>query len=465
MKEKCCKRTWVNFIGNSSTGVTGSAYLVNHKQYQVLLDCGMIQGQGDIYSDYKANYEQARKFKPRLIDAILISHSNLDHFAMLPYLYSKGCKATIYVPEGCKKYISILLEDTLKIMQSDCLKIQKKRGRRASPLFEEGDICTTLSHMIEIPFNYEVHINEDIWFEFLQAGHIQHAASIFLTLKRGSILHKIYYTGDIGGPNKQMYVEERQTPKRFDLGILENTYNEPSRPNNSKDRANDLEKMADTVRDYTKTIIPCFAQNRSQVILTELYNLWKQDKIPKDIKVYFDAPLGIKLSNVWDGEEWEEVWNWENLIKVQDYSKSQEYQANKEEKCVVIAGAGMCNSGRVVSWLKNYLGDIHTHLLFVGYCPPYGIAHEIKSCSKYVTIEGVPIKNNCNYTELRSFSSHASYEELIDFYTTINGNKYCLVHGDYENKVAFSNVLQDKLIEKGKSTKVVCTNQDTKTYL
>ena len=94
MKNKPIKRSYISCIGASACEVTGSAYLVNHKEYQILLDCGMIQGHGDVYSNYLANYDQAYKLKPKMIDSVLISHANLDHHGLIPYLYGHGCKAT-----------------------------------------------------------------------------------------------------------------------------------------------------------------------------------------------------------------------------------------------------------------------------------------------------------------------------------------------------------------------------------
>ena len=463
MKNKSIKKSYIHFIGHSAEGVTGSAYLVNHKQYQVLLDFGMVQGEGDIYSNYKANYDLCHKIRPKLLDAIIITHENIDHFGLLPYIYSKGANCTTYVPQGIAKYIKILLEDSLKIMQSDSIKIEKKKGRKAPLLYSQQDIDKTMEHIIEIPYRYPININSDIKFEFISAGHIQHSASIILTLKRGFIVTKIYYSGDIGPDKKQLYVEERETPDCFDIGIVENTYNIESRPNNAKDREKDLEKIVSIVNEYNKVLIPAFALNRSQVILTELYNLWKQNKIPHDIKVVFDAPLGIKISKCWDGEVWEEVWNWKNLIKVEDYDSS--INLTKQlKKCIVIAGAGMLNAGRILGWLKASLGDSNNHLVFIGFCPPDGLPAEIKSNQKYVNVDGETIKNNCNYTELRSFSSHACYQELLSFYSKFDCKKICLVHGDQQHKPAFANVLQDRLIEQGKSTRVICTNKDQKIY-
>ena len=465
MKSKPIKRSYISCIGASACEVTGSAYLVNHKEYQILLDCGMIQGHGDVYSNHLANYDQAHKLKPKTIDSVLISHANLDHHGLVPYLYGHGCKATTFVPEGNKKYLQLLWEDSFNIMQSDCLKIQKKKGRKATPLYSKEDIDIALSHVVEIPYNYTIHIGKDITFEFLPAGHIQHSASIYLTLTRGYIKKTLWYSGDLGPTTKQMYVEDKKFPRQFDVGIVETTYNIPTRVSKPKDRDKDLEKISSIVNEYDKTIFPAFALNRSQVIITELYHLWKQNKIPKDIKIYFDAPLGIRISNCWDGEEWEEIWNnWPNLIKLTDYVSSQIVQKSKE-KCIVVAGAGMCTSGRILGWLKNSISNPKTHLVFIGYCPPDGLAADIKSNKKYIVIDDTTIENKCNYTELVSFSSHASYEELMDYYgNVLVYDKIALVHGEFEGKVAFANTLQNNLIAQGKSSRVIAVNADSKIY-
>lgn len=465
MKNKPIKRSYISCIGASACEVTGSAYLVNHKEYQILLDCGMVQGHGDVYSNYLANYDQAHKLRPKTIDSILVSHANLDHHGLIPYLYGHGCKATTFVPEGNKKYLALLWEDSFNIMQSDCLKIEKKKGRKAPILYNRDDIEIALSHVIEIPYNYPVHIGKDITFEFLPAGHIQHSASIYLTLMKGYIKKTLWYSGDLGPSTKQMYVEEKQFPKRFDIGIVENTYNVPTRVSKSRDREKDLEKIVSIVNEYNRTIFPSFALNRSQVIITELYKLWRKNKIPKDIKIYFDAPLGIRISNCWDGEEWDEIWNhWPNLIKLTDHIASKTAQQSKD-KCIVIAGAGMCTSGRILGWLKNSVCSSSSHLVFIGYCPPEGLAADIKSNKKYITIDNITVENKCNYTELVSFSSHASYEELMDYYSNVLVyNKIALVHGEFEPKVAFANTLQNNLIAQGKSSRVIATNADSKIY-
>ena len=81
-------------------------------------------------------------------------------------------------------------------------------------------------------------------------------------------------------------------------------------------------------------------------------------------------------------------------------------------------------------------------------------------------IDGDLVPNNCNITELVSYSSHASYEELMDYYgNVLVYDKIALVHGEFEPKVAFANTLQNNLIAQGKSSRVIATNQDQKIYI
>ena len=104
--------------------------------------------------------------------------------------------------------------------------------------------------------------------------------------------------------------------------------------------------------------------------------------------------------------------------------------------------------------------------MFCGYSSENTLASKIRFGENKINIDGDVVENNANITELVSFSSHASRDELIDYYVnTLRFNKLCLVHGNYENKVEFANALQDELIKQGKSSRVICTQQDQKVFI
>ena len=71
------------------------------------------------------------------------------------------------------------------------------------------------------------------------------------------------------------------------------------------------------------------------------------------------------------------------------------------------------------------------------------------------------IPNNANIITLNSFSSHMQYNELLDYYSTINCEKIYLVHGQLNVKTQFANELKEALEKKNKTTQVICVNKGT----
>ena len=221
MTSKGTKKPYVHFLSNAAVDVTGSCHHVRFKKYSTLLDCGMIQGMGDIVSDYKANLAQLKKIKSRDVDFIILNHSHLDHVGLVPALYAKGCNAHLYVPSGSPDFLKFLWEDSLKIMRSDCLKIQNKHGQKAAPFYDEQAIERALNRIIEVDYNTPIQLASDIKLTYYPAGHIINSAQCVLELKDGYVTKRIGFTSDIGGSFERPYKARRQTLPSVDVHISE----------------------------------------------------------------------------------------------------------------------------------------------------------------------------------------------------------------------------------------------------
>ena len=461
--QKGTAKPYVKFISGSATSVTGSAHLVRFKNYGILLDCGLEQGH-DIMTDYQANKDFLHKIRVKDIQYIILSHCHVDHSGLIPALFAKGCQAHVYVPTGSTPLLRLLWADSLKIHQSDCLKLQKKHGHKFAPFFTEDDIDTALGRCIEIGFNEETALNQDVKFEYLSAGHILYSAQIYLELHQGYQIYRVGYTGDIGGFTPRPFTTPRQSMPFCDLTIGECTYNTPTRPNSVKDRPKDVEKIISVVNESHKILFPCFSLQRTQELLLNLYKLWEMKDLP-DIPVYLDSPLAIKICNMWpDIELWDDVMNWKNLKFVNEITDSKALQMSNEH-CIIVSASGFLNGGRVLSHLTTVLPNGNNTIMFIGYAGEQNLASRIKANEPFVEVNGVVIENKAKIVELRSFSSHASYEELMDYYTEIPYNKICLVHGEMNGKVEFAKALKDKLASYGKSARVIAVNADTKIYI
>lgn len=466
MTNKGVAKPYVKCIGASATGVTQSCYLIRFQKFVILLDCGIYQ-ESDILTNYKKNQELLKKVKPREIDYIILHEAHADHTCLAPALYARGCQAHIFLPKGTTQLLKILWEDSCKIMTQDCQKINNKHRLKTTPLYTQEDIDNALNRCVEIEVNTKYQFTPNLTLTYYPSNHIIHACQLSLEMVQGYQKKILNFTGDIGGKHTQPYVLPRADLPYGDIVLGENTYNAKGRNNKPNDREHDLEKIVTVLNQANRVLIPVFALGRCQLMLTILYILWKQGRIPSNINVYIDSPMAQKICAVYpqDDSLWSEVYNWSNLHFVSDYEETIRLQ-NSKQSMIVLSSAGMLSGGKSVSWAKAFAPNPNAHIIFCGYSSDSTLASKIRFGDKMVSIEGEMVENNANITELISFSSHASREELIEYYTkSLRFNKLLLVHGDFDNKVIFAQELQDKLVKQGKSSRVIAVNADTKTYI
>lgn len=456
---KGTSRPCIQFLGNSAIDVAGSLNLLRFKRYCLLLDAGWAQG-FDIMTSYRQNKDQIKKIKCKEIDYIVLSHLHIDHTGLVPSLFAKGCHAHVYAPLGSIPFLKLMWEDSLKIHLQDCQKLQNKHGVKASPLYSPADIENALNRIIEIPYNAPYQINEDITLTYYPAGHILHSAQAYLEFREGNIIKRVGYTGDIG-MKPQPYTEPIEPLPFCNLLVGESTYCIPTRPDKARDRAKDIEKIQSVVEQFNKILVPCFSLQRTQVMLRLLYRL----AVDHDCPIYLDSPLASKFCAIWTNDEEEDWQKIMSVVKVIDsYEQSLALQQSNEH-CIILSASGFLNGGRIMNHLKASLDNPNTCIVFCGFAGENNLASQIKAGQKEVNIDGTIVKNKANIVELRSFSSHASYEELMQYYgEDTRYDKLALHHGEFEPKVAFANTLQNNLIAQGKSSRVVAVNADSKIY-
>ena len=450
------KKPYLQFIGGNAIGVTGSCTILRWKQMKYAIDMGMIQT-NNILADYRANKDLVKRIKPKTIHAVIITHLHSDHISNLLPAVAQGMNAHIYIPEGSSTLMRIMLEDSAKIMESDALLLAKKHGVKVPPLATLQDVEKVMNRCIEIPFGIPTEITGGAILTFYHAGHIVCSAQCLIKLKDGYTIRRVGFTGDIGYEKKSVSVPPIETMPFADIIVGEATYCEESRSYSyKKDRWYDEQLITTAINQYNRILCPVFSLQRLEDVLECLRHL----KITKPI--YVDAPLGIKLYQNWPEKlDYQETMN---VKFVEEWSQSQALQVSKES-CVILSSSGMLSAGRALSHLKYILPDSHNCVLFCGYSADNTLATIIKNGARDIKVNGEMISNNCQIYSLNTFSSHANYHQLVDYYTNqLRFNKLCLVHADFEGKVEFAHELQDQLANQGKSSRVVAVNQDSKIY-
>ena len=116
----------VTFWG-AARSVTGSMHQVDACGQTLLLDCGLFQGRR---ADSLAHNREL-PFRPRDIDAVLLSHAHIDHCGNLPNLVRQGFTGPVYCTPATRALVGVMLGDAAKIHEEDA-EYLTAAGRRAS---------------------------------------------------------------------------------------------------------------------------------------------------------------------------------------------------------------------------------------------------------------------------------------------------------------------------------------------
>ena len=469
MGKKKKTKVKISFIGNNSVNVTGSMILIETEYKNILLECGMIQSSNSI-KDYKDNAKHF-PFKTKNLDYVFINHSHIDHMGLLPKLIKYGFNGKIITTDITAKLLKPMLKDSANIIRKDAEYISKKRGKVFEPFYNEDDVYSILNLVESYDYGIIHQLDENTSFRFLHNSHVIGSCQLELFLKTSTgHIEKILYTSDLkGSQNKNYYVEDTEYCTKANIVISECTYGADEK-NVNVSRNKDLEKIKTVVNqvclmDKGKILIPAFSLSRSQQLLTDLYMLFGNDKT-FTIPIIIDSPLIWEITKVYkdtlQGEHkelFDKVCNWENVRFIKDYNESKISVSDKSPK-IVLSSSGFLLKGRSVNYLKEYISDIKSHIITVGYSPEGSIASKIKNGQKFITIEGKSYKNKCGITVLNSFSSHIGQIELLNYLKRINCDKIYLVHSEEKSKLRIKELLEEEISNMCKSTRVIATNKN-----
>ena len=428
----------IYFLGESSTDVTGSQYLVQFGGKKILLECGLYQSKSNSYLDsYKINSKKFG-FKPSEIDYLFVAHPHVDHCGLIPRLVAQGFNGKIITTPNTAAVMKSLLFNCAFIVADEARILSKRYSRNYSPIYSEDDVSKTLQ-LIKPYSEYGVvfQLDDVVSFQWIPNSHCVGAAQLQLILSDGLKTKKILYTSDLGALNtKNHYVRNTEIPAMFnDVAIMESTYGSREKVN-KKTRDCDDSFKADVVVD---------------------------SKLSCEISDLYETILKGK-----DLELWMKVRNWKNVVFLSEKEESKMCQNDTTPK-IVLSSSGFCTNGRIVNYLQKFLPDPNSMVVFSGYVgdnPSY-LSYRIKNYKDYkkLTINKVPVVNRADCISLSTFSSHANRDDLIKFGSSLNTNRLILVHGSEESKRSLSESLRKEISKNDKTFRVLCSNKGMKISL
>lgn len=450
----------ITFYGAART-VTGSKHLLTtDKGKNILLDCGLFQGEGHDTLPLNSHWG----FDPRILDYVLVSHAHIDHTGLLPKLYKDGFKGKVYATAGTVALCEIMLLDSARIQESDLRYINKrkieKHQKPIEPLYDEEDAKQVLDNFEILPHNGSRTIDDEITVTPTESGHILGSVALNLEIKRASgDIVKLTFTGDIGRVDDAILKGPAPFPQA-DYIICESTYGNRLH----KPQTNVEEKLLSVVQETCikrggKIVIPAFSIDRTQEIIYALDQLSHEGKLPA-IDVFVDSPLSVKATNVMSKHK--EYYNKEildyisidgnpfefpRLHYVESADESKKINTLKQP-CIIISASGMAEAGRVKHHIKNNVEDPKNTILLVGFASESSLAGRLKAGDPEVRIFGEFFKVNAQIDSMENFSAHADYNEMLKYLECQNPNKVkkmFLVHGEYDTQKDWA----DKLVNAG----------------
>jgi metallo-beta-lactamase family protein len=206
-----------------------------------------------------------------------------------------------------------------------------------------------------------------------------------------------------------------------------------------------------------KILVPTFAIGRSQQMLYHLAIMFLRKDIAP-FPVFLDSPMALEATKVYrkypDLFDDELIaWQKKGLLPLNRTIFKPSVTANDSKKindvdgpCVVLAGAGMCNAGRILHHLKQNLNKPSTQVLIVGFQGHGSLGRRLVDGEKVVSIFGERIPVQAKIHTLNGFSGHADQSELLKWFSTLAPAKpkVILTHGEDRGRGALTKLIQQR---------------------
>ena len=99
----------LNFLG-ADHEVTGSCHFLQACGVNILVDCGMEQG-NDVYENQELPIPASE------VDYVLLTHAHIDHSGLIPLLYTNGFRGKVYTTRPTVDLCEIMLKDSAHIQE------------------------------------------------------------------------------------------------------------------------------------------------------------------------------------------------------------------------------------------------------------------------------------------------------------------------------------------------------------
>jgi metallo-beta-lactamase family protein len=421
----------IQFLGAVQT-VTGSKYLIQTNQINLLIDCGLFQG----YKELRLRNWANLPINPQKIDYVLLTHAHIDHSGYIPLLIKNGFRGKVLCTAATKDLCSILLPDSGHLHEEDARYANRKgysKHHPALPLYTQKEAEDSLNYFRVISFEDRIQIAENLYATFYYGGHILGAS--FIRLEQGDT--SILFSGDLGRQIDPLMFAPKEPPYS-DFLVIESTYG--NRIHDNTDPLIQLKAIINrTVRRGGSIIIPSFAVGRTQSLLYYLHELKSKNEIP-DIPVFVDSPMATNATKIFaryaeqnrlTKDQNKEVCAVAHYVNSVDESMALD---NQKFPVIIISASGMATGGRVIHHIRHFAPNSKNTILFSGFQVGGTRGDRMIRGEREIKMFGQMIPIRAEIAQIENISAHADSTEMLHWLAHLKKapRKLFITHGETE---------------------------------
>lgn len=435
----------LSFLGAART-VTGSQYLLEAGGRRLLVDCGMFQGERTL----RLRNWEAPPYDPATVDAVVVTHTHLDHIGRLPRLVKQGFRGPIYCTPPTVELAEILLLDAAHLQIEDAEYLNRKgltRHRPALPLFDEADARAALALLQGVPKGETREVSGAFRFAYREAGHILGAASAGVIAREDGRETRILFSGDVGRFDA-ILAKDPETAPDADYLVVESTYgNRHHAPLSILDQLEGVIKR--TFARGGVLLIPAFAVGRAQQMIWMMDDLVTQGRL-RPFPVHLDSPMAVDVTRIYAAHpEGQRValgnLGGRSLLHgrfVHLHRGTEESKALNALKgpAVIISSSGMLAGGRILHHCRVRLPHPENTLLITGYQAAGTLGRALLDGASLVRIHKSEVRVLAEVRSLKGLSGHADAGEMMRWLSDVEAppKAVFLTHGEAEAAFALA---------------------------
>jgi len=424
-----------------------SAFLLQTRESNVLLDCGVNPGSSRPFEAFPRFDNPA--FELESLDAVIISHSHLDHCGLVPFLYKYGYDGPVY----CSAPTSNLMT----LLQLDYLDVAGKQG--TTPFYDQKDVRECVLHTLPLRYGVVTDIAPDVRLTLHNAGHILGSSMVHLHVGEG--LHNVVYTGDYKY-SRTMLLEAATTEfPRVETVITESTYGGPDDVMPSRVEAEErlTSIVNQTLERKGKVLIPVPAVGRAQEIMLILDGYMKRG-LMKEAPVFIEGMISeaTAIHTAFPEYLGREVRNsilHDGINPFQsDYFTIVEHPSVRQEiiegqPCIIMATSGMLEGGPVIEYFKSLADNENNTVVFVSYQIEGTMGRRVQRGLNEVmlmTAEGKMdvVKVRLRVDSIEGFSGHSDRRQIFNYVTHLRPKpeRVVVCHGERAKCLSMANFIE-----------------------